>query len=72
MESTVALEPRTISKELLTNKWMAGKRFYSNEHLTAKTKTYFKGLNQSYSLEGINELKGVDFFKPPSSKVFGV
>lgn len=38
-------------------KWMAGRRFYSNEEVIAETNAYFAELDQSYYSEGINKLE---------------
>jgi len=38
-------------------KWLAGRRFYSNEEVIAETNAYFADLCQSYYLEGINKLE---------------
>lgn len=38
-------------------KWLAGKRFYSNEEVIAETNAYFTDLDKSYYSEGINKLE---------------
>jgi len=38
-------------------KWLAGKRFYSNEEVIAETNAYFTNLDKSYYSEGINKLE---------------
>jgi len=38
-------------------KWLAGRRFYSNEEVIAETNAYFAELCQSYYSEGINKLE---------------
>jgi hypothetical protein len=38
-------------------KWLAGRRFYSNEEVTAETNACFAELCQSYYSEGINKLE---------------
>jgi len=38
-------------------KWLAGRRFYSNEEVTAETNAYFAELCQSSYSEGINKLE---------------
>ena len=38
-------------------KWLAGRRFYSNEEVIAETNAYFEELDQSYYSEGINKLE---------------
>ena len=40
-----------------TKKWLAGRRFYSNEEVIAETNAYFAELCQSYYSEGINKLE---------------
>ncbi|QQP52895.1 Putative mariner transposase [Caligus rogercresseyi] len=38
-------------------KWLAGKRFYSNNEIVSQTNTYFEDLEKSYFLEGIKFLE---------------
>ena len=38
-------------------KWLAGRRFYSNEEVIAETNAYFAELCQSSYSEGINKLE---------------
>ncbi|RLU18396.1 hypothetical protein DMN91_008753 [Ooceraea biroi] len=38
-------------------KWLAGRKFYSNEEVIAKTNAYFAELDLSYYSEGINKLE---------------
>ena len=38
-------------------KWLAGRRFYSNEEVIAETNTYFAELDKFYYSEGINKLE---------------
>jgi histone-lysine N-methyltransferase SETMAR len=38
-------------------KWLAGRRFYSNEEMITIMNAYFAELCQSYSSEGINKLE---------------
>ncbi|QQP31674.1 Putative mariner transposase [Caligus rogercresseyi] len=38
-------------------KWLAGKRFYSNNEIISQTNTYFEDLEKSYFLEGIKKLE---------------
>jgi len=38
-------------------KWLAGRRFYSNEEVIAEMNVYFGELDQSYYSEGINKLE---------------
>ena len=39
------------------NKWLGGKRFYSNDEIISQTNTYFDDLEKSYYLERIQKLE---------------